>query len=289
MNIFETIFLSLGGYLIGYFTTKYLVKHLFRFKDESLLTTDINEDDEFLKSVNEYVDKYYDDWKLMSDETSLTQEEKEKLKELYVTEDTPRGKVIMCYDIHDDMYYYWTDRKDNVLYTTLDTVAQKYALTYQCKDIYHDTRLQDEEDEENEEFSEKAKEKENDIESDSESVSETGSEEEIESDENNDNKIVEEEKSVFARFKSYNQSRPMDLNHRRFENKDNEKNTDEETDKINDDNKNTSDINVNVKNRFHYKGTLYDWEQLIHPRIVYKSEPKQIDYASFKKGELRSP
>lgn len=284
MNIFETIFVSLGGYLIGYFITKYLVTHLFSFcSDEtSLLETKSN------KSVDDYVDKYYEDWKTMTDDTSIPMEERDKLKELYITEDTPRGKIVMCYDNNDDMYYYWTDRKDNVLYTTLDTVAQKYALTYHCKDIYHDSRHIDtqneDEDEDEEDYDEITE-----TESETESENETHEQSDNETQEENDNettKEVVEERSVFAKFKSYNHSRPMDLNNKRFEkNKtDNDDNTDNDnTDNTDNDTKNENNkTDTIVKNRFHYRGTLYDWEGMIKPRVIYKSEPKNIDYATFK-------
>ena len=107
----------------------------------------------------------------------------EKLKNCYVMEKTPLGNVLMIYNIERGSFSYYSD--SNMPYRYLETVARKYVKMFNCRPIFVDM---DEELKNAEEKLELEKEKEKE------------KQEEI----NNLTQKVEQKKSVFAKFKSYN-------------------------------------------------------------------------------------
>ena len=106
----------------------------------------------------------------------------ESTKNVFVVDYTPYGNVVMMYNEEKEAFVYYTD--NTMPYRFLEAVAQKYAIQFNAKKLVVDT----------EQEIEKLK-KENE-------VSET------EKNEVEDNKTAETEpgkKSVFAKFKTYNQ------------------------------------------------------------------------------------
>jgi len=104
----------------------------------------------------------------------------EKLKNCYVMEKTPLGNVLMIYNVERSSFSYYSD--SNIPYRYLETVARKYVKMFNCRPIFVDM---DEELKNAEEKWEVEKEKQ---------------EEKV----NNLTQKVEQKKSVFAKFKSYN-------------------------------------------------------------------------------------
>ena len=116
----------------------------------------------------------------------VEEEHLEKLYKLVVSEETPRGQVVMLYNKKTESWWYYADSKE-IPYSYLDTVARQYCLKYDCKGLYINTL---------EEFrkgkvkiAEKIK-------------SQIERKEKLE--EENEEEKSEEEYDVFAKFKSYN-------------------------------------------------------------------------------------
>lgn len=51
-----------------------------------------------------------------------------------VEEETPEGNVCMAYDEFTKSFFYWS--KKSIAYKYLNTIARKYVILYDCKDIY---------------------------------------------------------------------------------------------------------------------------------------------------------
>lgn len=58
----------------------------------------------------------------------------DNLKKTILDFDSPKGLIKMCYDISDNAFLYWCDKA--VLYRELETVARKYCIEYNCKELY---------------------------------------------------------------------------------------------------------------------------------------------------------
>ena len=64
----------------------------------------------------------------------LNEEEKENIKDKYVEEETPAGKVIMKYDAP---YFLYFAKSGNIIpYRFLDVVARKFVLQHKCLEFY---------------------------------------------------------------------------------------------------------------------------------------------------------
>jgi hypothetical protein len=59
-----------------------------------------------------------------------------KWKSRIIFENTPRGNVVMYYDVFKLGFVYYSDQ--HVPYNILNTVAMKYVTTYQCRDLFFD-------------------------------------------------------------------------------------------------------------------------------------------------------
>jgi len=110
----------------------------------------------------------------------------EKLNNCYIFESTPQGNVLMIYDIQRSSFKYYSD--NTIPYRYLESVARKYVMQFSCRPIYVDM-----EEELNlaEEKWEKEREQKEQKEQEKEASLKT-------------QKPIEEKKSVFAKFKSYN-------------------------------------------------------------------------------------
>lgn len=98
---------------------------------KTVLKKEISEEDA-------YKNKYYDDF----DKLEKKEMNKEQVKSMInnvLYENTPRGRVLMYYDSDKESFMYYCDTKD-LPYLFLETVARKYALVYDCKDIVIDIK-----------------------------------------------------------------------------------------------------------------------------------------------------
>jgi len=102
-------------------------------------------------------------------------------EDLYIEEETPSGKIHMKYN-KEGFFYYFTDAKTIPFYT-LNSVAKKFTIDYDCRFIFVEDETSDEEEEE-------------------ESQEEESQEDESQEDESQEEEtIVEEKKNVFIKLK----------------------------------------------------------------------------------------
>tara|TARA_Y100000992_G_scaffold297691_1_gene261649 strand:- start:44 stop:841 length:798 start_codon:yes stop_codon:yes gene_type:complete len=111
----------------------------------------------------------------------------ESIKNTFVVDYTPYGNVVMMYSEDKETFVYWTD--NTMPYRFLEAVAQKFAIVNNAKKLVVDTEQEIEKLKKENEVSETEK-NENEIENKKTEKTE---------------KTESEKKSVFAKFKSYNQ------------------------------------------------------------------------------------
>lgn len=99
-----------------------------------------NEKNEKKKKAQDepYENKYYDLFEMLECE-DLEEDTVKGMKNNVLYEMTPKGNVIMYYDFEKESFVYYCDTKD-ISYLYLETVARKYALTYDCKKIVVDIK-----------------------------------------------------------------------------------------------------------------------------------------------------
>lgn len=136
----------------------------------------------YIPYEKKYIEKFRN---LIEEEVNI-----DSLENTMVVDHTPYGNVAMKYNKDKDVFIYYTDH--SIPYRFLESVAQKFAIQFNAKKLVVDT----------EQEIENIK-KENNL-------SETNKMNEIENDPNPDKNTKEpepelEKKSVFAKFKSYNQ------------------------------------------------------------------------------------
>ena len=142
-------FLVLG---FGVFLSTLIVSYLMPIHDLKLDEEDEEDEDEDEDEVEDegedeksdvnYEYKYSDFFEELNDKEhcSLTVEDKINMKKNVITESTPNGNVVMSYHFNEKdpelsaFQYYCNDR--SIPYKYLDTVARKFAITYNCPELY---------------------------------------------------------------------------------------------------------------------------------------------------------
>ena len=111
-------------------------------EDEDEDEDEVEDEGEDEKSDVNYEYKYSDFFEELNDKEhcSLTVEDKINMKKNVITESTPNGNVVMSYHFNEKdpelsaFQYYCNDR--SIPYKYLDTVARKFAITYNCPELY---------------------------------------------------------------------------------------------------------------------------------------------------------
>jgi hypothetical protein len=189
-----------------------------------------------------YESQYFDQLEEMPDK-QLTTEELKSIGSHRLIEETPKGTINMGYNVDNETFEYYTDKFTDISYEILDTVARLFTITFQCKQICINYRKEIEEGENNMlseiEYDNMMKEKEADREK---------------------NQEKEKERSVFAKFKTYNKKNGNNVAKKYY-------------------------IITEKSNKFKYKGKLEDYEKVIKKESQEESNKnvKQISYADFKK------
>jgi len=191
-----------GGFLLFLFFIQFL--HLMNeyYYQQEQGNENKEKDDKSVKEVkpvipyeHKYQTKFDDFIKKHREEptTQLLQEDfLEHLKSCFLFENTPLGNVIMFYKYYKDQkdastFVYYSDH--NIPHRYLETISQKYCMTFHCSDIYIDVN------EELKKYEEQLKEKEKEE-----------KEEEEKKENNKENNKETKTTNVFANFKSYNKS-----------------------------------------------------------------------------------
>ena len=82
-----------------------------------------------------FEEKYKEEYKKAED-TELSKERLEQLKNSILMERTPLGNVVMYYDSSRETFIYYSD--STIPYRYLEVVARKYVVTNRCKKLYID-------------------------------------------------------------------------------------------------------------------------------------------------------
>ena len=110
----------------------------------------------------EPVIKYEDKYSLDDIKDAIVKQEDVSCN-VYITEHTPDGYVIMRYNNKEEGFEYWCDNS-SIKYTYLEVVSRKYVDKFLCKNLYKDRMKEEEElEEKGEELEEKLEEKEEEI------------------------------------------------------------------------------------------------------------------------------
>ena len=238
-NVLKLTSIFCSGSLISAVIVSNIIKRYYRIEEEL-----------------PYEKLYYEDFDLM-EHRELTDEDKETLIKTFVEEETPEGTIVMCYNYHSESYHYWCDKK-NIKFLTLDTVAQKYALDNDCKEVCVNYK---------DEF-ERAKE-------DLLKILEESKEEKETSNTNTKEEPKKDtKKSVFAEFKSYNKNKTSGT----------EAKLKRGRKQINKRNVSKNMILPENCNRFSYRGTIDEWKEFTKTKEEKESETKvkNISFSQFK-------
>ena len=76
----------------------------------------------------------YESYYSLSTPKEELQETEDNIKHEQVEEMTPDVKLMMKYHKEDNLFLYWSDKP--IMYRYLETMARKYVILYDCKDIY---------------------------------------------------------------------------------------------------------------------------------------------------------
>lgn len=72
--------------------------------------------------------------------TNCTSDEKNKWKSRMLLESTPRGNIMLMYDIEKQAFNYYMDTS-GVSYTLLNAVAMKFVIIFRCRDFFIDENI----------------------------------------------------------------------------------------------------------------------------------------------------
>lgn len=89
-----------------------------------------------LKQLEIELSKYHHRYPLTQSKVEETEENK---KRKMVEEDTPDGNVKMMYDEYSQSFFYWSNK--SITFKNLETVARKYVIMYECKDLYIEKKV----------------------------------------------------------------------------------------------------------------------------------------------------
>ena len=96
----------------------------------------------FMKNNNtESIDPIFYDrplYKKLMEESNNYLEKEWKSRIIY--ENTPRGNIIMYYDVYKEGFAYYCDQT-GISYRVLNIVAMKYTTTFRCQDFFVDNQL----------------------------------------------------------------------------------------------------------------------------------------------------
>ena len=195
----------------------------------------------------------------------------EKLKELindYNTVDTPKGTVIMCYDVVNESFNYWSNNKDNISYSILDAVARQYSVVKGYKRIF--INMKEELDIVRDKVQQKVEDKIT-VNTSTDKTSEIQTNSELNC----------SKKNVFAQFKNYNNvGRPSSNSSSSSSSRVNKTS-------LTNNNASSSVYVPNKANKFKYKGNLTDWNTLTVSSPQANSH-RNIGFAEFKKLQKKN-
>lgn len=254
-------FFTVGGTMLIGFVLGYVCVGLFIYDyvDDDF-EGEMSEEERRNREDIKYINLYYDEFEEM-EEIELDDDALKELCNLYADEETSRGRVCLTYNSETESFWYWTNNK-NINYRILDTVARKFSLDYNCKQICVSYK-----NELNSAYDKIREEKERKLKEAEENANKNDADAAADGDGDSQEK---KEANVFAQFKNYNV---------RAANNDNKEKDPNEK----------QYVLAEKANRFSYKGTIEDYEKMQNKKEAPEEEKgKKIDFATFKKMTLRS-
>ena len=94
--------------------------------------------DSFPDNIEDYIayeDKYDKEFYTLNIEP-LTITQIDKLKEVYIEDHSPSGKIVMYYDFATDTFNYYIDNKNAITYYELEAVAKLFAIKNNCRSLF---------------------------------------------------------------------------------------------------------------------------------------------------------
>ena len=139
---FSFLVLGFGVFLITLIVSYLMPNNDLKLDKDREDEDEVEDEGEDEKSDVNYEYKYSDFFEELNDKEhcSLTVEDKINMKKNVITESTPNGNVVMSYHFNEKdpelsaFQYYCNDR--SIPYKYLDTVARKFAITYNCPELY---------------------------------------------------------------------------------------------------------------------------------------------------------
>ena len=216
-----------------------------------------------------FEEKYKEEYKKAED-TEISKERLEQLKNSILMERTPLGNVVMYYDNSRETFIYYSD--STIPYRYLEVVARKYVVTNRCKKLYID--MEKELKEAQEKLEKKQKE-----------------EERLKLEEENKEKNEKEglfststpvKKNVFAKLKNYNRDNSLKTAGRPSDNKSVSKKVIPPPDKNATSTSEALLLKENA-NRYSYEGKMVNFSFL--KKVERKAVDKRygMNFADFKK------
>ena len=127
---------ALGGiFAMGLLFSCTVVGHVLHEDEITKKVLSIEAEAEMEKRLKqkEYEGSFYKELESLEN-IDLTKTDMDKLAKLYITEDTPSGKIKICYSCETETFWYYSKNK-NISYPTLDAVARRYAVKHNCSQI----------------------------------------------------------------------------------------------------------------------------------------------------------
>jgi hypothetical protein len=253
--IFLTIFT--GGLFLSFTITSMLLNFGYNDDIEGAVDEYVNTlDNEYDEDYIYKYDELFESSKLEYIDYEMKENYKKELKNIFITEKTPKGDIIMSYNYYQEdpilssFYYYCND--SSIQYNILETVAKKYVCENKCLFFFITNDKSGEKDES------KTNVINNEISKNNEIIK------------NNETKVENKTSTIFANFRNYNKKQFNSNTSANTSSNSSEKN------------KNIIDLTVSIsKNRFTRLGNINDYNEIINKKNMEIDREKTIHNISF--------
>jgi len=246
--------------------TKQLVGDFHLKTDAKKETTTITEPKEEEPPKPIFFEEKYKEEYEKAEDTELSKERLEQLKNSILVETTPLGNVVMFYDISRETFIYYSD--STIPYRYLEVVARKYVVTNRCKKLYID--MEKELKEAQEKLEKKQKEEQERLKVEEEKKEKSEKEGSVATN-------APAKKNVFAKLKNYNRDTSLKSAGIPSDNKSVSKKVISQPDK------NETFLLKENANRYSYEGKMVNFSFLkkVERKVVDKAYA--MNFADFKK------
>jgi hypothetical protein len=244
---------------VDVYEKKKRVRFLESQENEKVIIDDyyIGEDEKKREPFNENIDPVFYDRKELSKVLETKNNVLERVwNSRILYESTPRGNIVMTYDVYKDAFSYYSDQT-GIPYKVLNAVAMKYVIIFKCRDFFVDESIS----------------------SSSPFIQYTKNDEKKEQDKKNE--------TMAQLLSKNNQSLPFV----KFKNR---QTTTQPSELMGAPTVQSQQTNTNVKekeyinNRFIYKGRMQNWSPLQKPPPPKPKSVEVLDYKTFRNSRVVS-